>query len=89
MKLVVTRALVVLAIDYPVMGVDVMTSMSVLSIPTTVIRLVATHLEATLAHARMAIAWLMMEGSAMVRRYIITYKKTYVAQKLTMKVIVT
>ena len=66
MKLVATLALVVLATDYPVMDVGVMTSMSVLSVPTAVVIFVATHLEATCVHVRVAITWLMMDNSAMV-----------------------
>ena len=66
MKLVATLALVLLAIDYPVMDVGAMTSMSVLSAPTAVVIFVATHLEATRVHVRVAITWLMMDDSAMV-----------------------
>ena len=66
MKLVATLALVVLATDYPVMDVGVMTSMSVLSAPTAVVIFVATHLEATCIHVRVAISWLMMDDFVMV-----------------------
>ena len=66
MKLVATLALVILATDYPVMDVGAMTSMSVLLVPMVVIIIVATQLEATCVHVRVAIAWLMMDDSATV-----------------------
>ena len=50
MKLVATLALVLLATDYPVMDVGAMTLMSVLSVLTAVVIIVATHLEATCVH---------------------------------------
>ena len=74
MKLVATLALVLLATDYPVMDVGAMTSMSVLSVPTAVVIIVATHLEATYVHVRVAIAWLMMDDSAMVSKLNIAQK---------------
>ena len=78
MKLVATLALVLRATDYPVMDVGAMTSMSVLSVPTAVVIIVATHLEATCVHVRVAIAWLMMDDSAMVSQsHAFTYKKNY------------
>ena len=50
MKLVATHALVLLATDYLVMDVGAMTSMSVLSVLTAVVIIVATQLEATCVH---------------------------------------
>ena len=89
MKLVATLALVILATDYPVMDVGAMTSMSVLLVPMVVIIIVATQLEATYVHVRVAIAWLMMDDSAMVSQAHYSQKKIMVAQKSTMNVIVT
>ena len=75
MKLVATLAFVLLAIDYPVMDVGAMTSVSVLLVPIAVVIIVGIRLEATCVHVRVAIAWLMMDDSAMVS--LITYKKLW------------
>ena len=66
MKLVATPALVVLAIDCQVIDMDVMTSTSVLWALTAAIKTVLTHLEATPAPVRVAIAWQVMNDVAMV-----------------------
>ena len=66
MKLVAILALVILATEYLVMDVGAMTSMNVLLVLIVVIIIVAIPLEATCVHVRVAIAWLMMDDSAMV-----------------------
>ena len=66
MKLVATPVLVVLAIDYQVTDMAVMTSMSVLWVQTAAIKFVPTHLEVIHAPVRVAITWQMMDNSAMV-----------------------
>ena len=66
MKLVATPALVVLAIDYRVMDMDVTTLMSVLWVQTAAVKFVSTQLEAIPAPVRVAITWQMMDNSAMV-----------------------
>ena len=77
MKLVAILALVLLATDYLVMDVGAMTSMSVLLVPIVVIIIVAIHLEATCVHVRVAIAWLMMDDSAMVSQSHYLQKKLW------------
>ena len=65
-KLVVTPALVVLAIVYRVTDMGVMTLMSVLWVQTAVIKFASTYLGVIYAYVRVAITWQVMDNTVMV-----------------------